>query len=116
MKDITVIDLILEDINKYLNQEGINPLKVDLIQQNGVPSFCLGEIPSEEIEKINEYLKTYKSKLKILELIRDFRFGNKNNMSRELNKNHIWERYINYVKNEDELMKYLGAETIIKLK
>jgi hypothetical protein len=114
--NIKIIDLIIEDLNRFLIYEGINPLKVDLIQNNGIPVFCEGDLNEEDKVKINEYLKSYKNKIKILEIIRDYRYGNKSNMSKELGKNHIWERYINYVKNEKELMNYLGAETIIKLK
>lgn len=116
MKEIEVIDLILEDVNKFLINQGINPLKVDLLQRNGIPYKCDGELTKQEKDKINDHLETYRNDIKILELIRDFKFGSKAEMNRELEKNHVWERYINMVKNNTELMDYLGAEFVIKLK
>ena len=115
MKDIQVIDLIISDINKFLIKKKINPVNVNLIQLNGVPFYCEGNISAKKKIEINEYLKKYKDKYEIIKLIIEYRYGNTSKMQDKIGKTQLGKRYKNWIKNTEELMDLIEAKHIIKL-
>lgn len=115
MKDIQILDLIYSDINKFCIKENIDPLKVDLIQSNGVPSDCKCNISEEKKEKLTKFLMKYKDRYEIIKLLIAYRFESTSNMEIKIGKKQLGKRYKNYLKNEAELMGYLGAKNVITL-
>jgi len=113
---IQIIDLIISDINKFLIQEKINPVNITLIQLNGTPVKCEGDISDEKKIKINERLKKYKNKYEIIKLIIEYKYGNITKMQDKIGKKQIGKRYKNFFKTEAELMGLIDSENIIKLK
>lgn len=115
MKEIEIIDLIISDINKFLIKEKINPVNVDFIQSNGVPSKCEGNISDENRIKINGHLKIYENQYEIIKLIINYRFGNISKMQDDIGKTQLGKRYKNWIKNTEELMEIIKAKNTIKL-
>jgi hypothetical protein len=102
MKDIQIIDLIITDIHKYLIKNKINPVNIELIQNNGVPILCEGKITADEKIMINEYLKRYKDRYTIFKLIINYHYGSLTNAETEIGKKQLGNRLKNFIKNEDD--------------
>jgi len=116
MKDIQIIDLIIEDINKFLVKNRISQSKVSLIQKNGVPIYCQGDIDLEDKEKVNEHLKKYKDKYQIFKLIVNHKHGSITKFEETIDKKQIGKRFKNFFKLESELMSLINAKNTIELK
>lgn len=115
MKDIQIIDLIIADVQKFMINNRINPVNVELFQSNGVPISCTGDITEDQKEKINEHLKKYKSKYEIIKLIINHRYGTISEMEKQIGKTQIGKRFKTFIRNEKELMDMLGCDQRLKL-